>query len=410
MTCKMTVDMGCKRCFFGSPTSMRLSFSQFSKAVASSFPTAIKKEFNEASQNLEVPKNAKEKLKVADDITGTAGVGLAVRCPNSPGWQKNNNTCYLISTDAKNWSDARDLCRKYRSTELIKLETMEEKSWIASKGLGNPWIGLNAPTGEGWRWADSTPLNGRLTCVPSDCLLGLSSDKVDCNSESTWICKKSPDGSFFEIENMLLISNTDYVIETYKTLYEASGNCVNLMEKCTGIVDQEGVFYTVNGGLLAQSITTQVKLHVKADCKVNFYGFTCDPCPPCPGNVTCNPWTGLCDNKICEEVIQAKCRDPLSEQCPSDWLPWQDNCYYVEKAQRKTWPEARLWCRHFLESDLVKMETNEEKDHMMTLQTSNTWVGLHHKSTSTGWTWADGKKVPTAITGQGSFSLIILSL
>ncbi|XP_029439310.1 uncharacterized protein LOC115079703 [Rhinatrema bivittatum] len=320
-----------------------------------------------------------------------------IRCPQGPKWLYYDKTCYYVeSQQTKTWPEANRFCRSFVGGGLPWRLSMGHNASIPN------WIGKTITSG--FYWISLSPSSDR---VPSECYQALSGEQMSCYIQSNWICKKNPDGSFFEVLNMLLVSSMKYVIRNYSSLDPAREDCINAMEKCTGIVEQEGVFYTVRGKLLAKSNITQLKLYIKTDCKLKFFGISCEPCPFCPEDFPCNPWTGLCDKTICvSEVVEANCKEVLSAKCPLGWLEWKEKCYLIEKIKRTTWPEARLRCRHFLESDLAKMETNEEKDKVMTMQAADTWVGLHYKSTAAGWNWADGKKVPAVITGQGNFWII----
>ncbi|XP_045903621.1 asialoglycoprotein receptor 1-like [Micropterus dolomieu] len=74
-------------------------------------------------------------------------------CPNN--WEKFGNSCYLISTETKNWNDSRKICKNVNA-ELVIISSIEEQRFMSSFGL-ETWIGLTDEETEGdWKWVNGT--------------------------------------------------------------------------------------------------------------------------------------------------------------------------------------------------------------------------------------------------------------
>ncbi|XP_041936867.1 CD209 antigen-like isoform X1 [Alosa sapidissima] len=76
-----------------------------------------------------------------------------VPCPR--GW-KLYGKCYLISSSAKTWSEARQDCQAM-GADLVTIDSEEEQAYIS--GLGRwGWIGLQR-RGTSWTWVNGRPLS-----------------------------------------------------------------------------------------------------------------------------------------------------------------------------------------------------------------------------------------------------------
>ncbi|GCB81640.1 hypothetical protein scyTo_0023014, partial [Scyliorhinus torazame] len=79
------------------------------------------------------------------------------RCPR--GWKVHNKKCYNISTDERNWNDAKQECESSNS-HLIIINAPEEQNFIiktVKDKKENYWIGLTDRAEEGkWKWVDGS--------------------------------------------------------------------------------------------------------------------------------------------------------------------------------------------------------------------------------------------------------------
>ncbi|XP_072035554.1 uncharacterized protein [Amphiura filiformis] len=104
------------------------------------------------------------------------------KCP--AGWEESNNYCYFVSSDSKNYADARAYCND-RSSHLTSLHTQAEFDFIAQKSLDagtTLWIGLDDLDVEGThKWVDGTT----FIDVPWDAGNPDTSNQEDCVTMET---------------------------------------------------------------------------------------------------------------------------------------------------------------------------------------------------------------------------------
>ncbi|XP_068448050.1 CD209 antigen-like protein E [Clinocottus analis] len=91
-------------------------------------------------------------------------VRTAARLRNMPcqmGWRKFGKSCYVVSTEKKDWMESRGACNA-EEADLVFIDSRAEQAFVnglLSSGL-NAWIGLTDGVKEGtWTWADGTPAN-----------------------------------------------------------------------------------------------------------------------------------------------------------------------------------------------------------------------------------------------------------
>ncbi|XP_051892713.1 CD209 antigen-like protein D [Pristis pectinata] len=127
-----------------------------------------------------------------------------INCPGDPDWHIFKRHCYLWSpTLSATWEKALSFCRAYRGTELLYLDTIDEKDWLATKVSGVYWTGLNDRAAESdFHWTTNDPLNAALIpyfrndlrngdlkdCVQLDTNFGLLTD-IQCSVENNFVCK-----------------------------------------------------------------------------------------------------------------------------------------------------------------------------------------------------------------------------
>ncbi|KAI4899953.1 hypothetical protein NFI96_032611, partial [Prochilodus magdalenae] len=73
----------------------------------------------------------------------------------SQGWKRFGSSYYHLSTEQKNWNEARQACRD-RGADLVIINTEEEQEFIRKEKM-YAWIGLTE-TKTGWKWVDGSPL------------------------------------------------------------------------------------------------------------------------------------------------------------------------------------------------------------------------------------------------------------
>ncbi|XP_054454006.1 C-type lectin domain family 4 member M-like [Anoplopoma fimbria] len=108
--------------------------------------------FDLAKGCVEIAKQFKDKM-----------VRTAVQVRSMPcqtGWRKFGDSCYIVSTEKKNWTAGRDACNA-EGAELVVINSRDEQAFV--NGLlttgQNAWIGLTDSVVEGkWTWADGTPV------------------------------------------------------------------------------------------------------------------------------------------------------------------------------------------------------------------------------------------------------------
>uniref|UniRef100_A0A3Q0T227 C-type lectin domain-containing protein n=1 Tax=Amphilophus citrinellus TaxID=61819 RepID=A0A3Q0T227_AMPCI len=76
-------------------------------------------------------------------------------CPLN--WNSFSTSCYLFSTTALSWHDARDWCNGHES-HLVILLTDEEWNFVTQRSMGSfYWVGLTDERNDQWEWVNQTP-------------------------------------------------------------------------------------------------------------------------------------------------------------------------------------------------------------------------------------------------------------
>lgn len=64
---------------------------------------------------------------------GVSGL-YSLRCPLGDGWWYWGGKCYLIDEKRKvAWSEAQELCRRFKDTNLLEIQSLEEKVRILKR-------------------------------------------------------------------------------------------------------------------------------------------------------------------------------------------------------------------------------------------------------------------------------------
>ncbi|XP_069790341.1 lectin BRA-3-like isoform X4 [Narcine bancroftii] len=127
-----------------------------------------------------------------------------INCPGDPDWHFFKQHCYFLSSTLKaTWEKALNFCRAYRGTDLLYLDTVNEKDWLTAEVTGVYWTGLNDRITESdFLWTTNDSLNPALIpyfnkdlqngvlkdCVQLDTNSGLLTD-IQCSVKNKFICK-----------------------------------------------------------------------------------------------------------------------------------------------------------------------------------------------------------------------------
>ncbi|KAL6100422.1 uncharacterized protein ACO6RY_07575 [Pungitius sinensis] len=127
-------------------------------------------------------------------------------CP--AGWRNFSCSCYLLSTSADSWNNARTDCRA-KGADLVIIDSPQEQNFLSSLDTDRAWIGLSERIKDTWEWIDGTPLSvaywggppevvqpdndgGKEDCV--EILLRWNPNKNwndrECSHSLKWICEK----------------------------------------------------------------------------------------------------------------------------------------------------------------------------------------------------------------------------
>ncbi|XP_054974436.1 natural killer cells antigen CD94-like [Sorex araneus] len=109
------------------------------------------------------------------------------------------------------------------------------------------------------------------------------------------------------------------------------------------------------------------------------------------------------DNKVTNEKSHTLSQTIKEKDCDvyqGKWSCCGKNCYYFSK-EEKTWNESRKSCQD-LESNLIKIDDQEEQLFIQSKIKYSYWVGLHKKGTNSPWMWTDGTGPSWKLTFQAT--------
>ncbi|KAK0154997.1 Macrophage mannose receptor 1 [Merluccius polli] len=359
--------------------------------------------------------------------------------PCEDGWIHNRSSCYVVfdhenKLERKTWSEARDACRR-RNADLVVINDEEEQALLYNNSYGSTdasegyWLGLSKPAGTGkWSWVDGTEVTLRYwtgvngTGSNSHCALIWKNERpfgwstVDCKEKRRWMYQKHTFkcvaiclGILCVILAAMLITRSlyvlvselqhskdnqsallayDHLVEVVENLTSANENLVmshsNLSRSCD-ILQNE-----------TQKLRTELEAKIKEAIRLKL------TCAQSPIDAYCHIENG-----------RSVCRP-----CEVGWIHNRFSCYAifynVNKADRKTWSEARDVCRG-RNADLVVINDEEEqafvynKSYGSTDASKGYWLGLSKLAGTGKWSWVDGTEVTlrywTGVNGTGSNSL-----
>ncbi|KAM3929565.1 macrophage mannose receptor 1-like [Leptodactylus fuscus] len=381
-----------------------------------------------------------------------------ITCPAS--WVPYNGYCYTLLKETKMWKDALLSCRKEEG-DLASLHNIEESSFITSQfEFGDAeyvWLGLNdLKTQLLFEWSDGSPVTyttwqrgepSHLTNKQEDCVAlsakdGQWADKM-CEKKFPYLCKRKPlsvdheqaasvdqgcdkgwkrhgfycylistsAGSFSDANNTC-ISKGAYLMTVEDRFEQAY--LTSLIgfrpEKYfwTGLSDTEdkGTFKWTNKEYVLYTHWNSDMPGRKQGCVVMRTGKK----------------AGLWDVMNCDESAKYVCKKwaqgvtppPIPTTtavptCPSGWNDMNSACYkhyMVDNTEKRSWFEAKNFCRT-IGGDLLSIRSkDEQQDLWSTLINEGIyhhvfWVGLLKSNPDEGFTWSDGSPLNYENWGYG---------
>nr|XP_028573720.1 uncharacterized protein LOC114591207 [Podarcis muralis] len=347
---------------------------------------------------------------VAPQRVGTCPFGLySLRCPLGDGWWYWGGKCYLIDEKRKvAWSEAQELCRRFKDTNLLEIQSLEEKTWVKAMINQQMWVGMkwHSETSR-WQWGDGTNVNTNIDW------LNIEGNKLDgcgtilknkrllqsakCSEKFYFICEREESMNIFqEYKGHIIPQRQNALPKMFYTLSDAEEDCIFEKTTCTGIVLSQGQYYMVSGTNIFKSIDAHDTLYVKSVCNPGFFGTNCQfTCKKCANNLPCHPITGECvaigPTKCTLDSPDPECNaKAFTNPCPKkpQWYHYSKSCYYVEHTKTATWTDARIACQGFKGTDLVKITNSHEK--MWVQYTGDdSWIGLIFSKRSYQYIWVD---------------------
>ncbi|XP_039207752.1 uncharacterized protein LOC120311809 isoform X3 [Crotalus tigris] len=330
-------------------------------------------------------------------------------CPEASCWHYWNGTCYCLEENQEGtWTEALKFCKRYTFTELVTLNSIQEKNWILDLPLDNFWIGLNnLEETQSFSWSEGTRANTSSWVQLSNPLQPNTCVKVSkhslvavsCDTEAHWICQRSAVADRYqEHKGKVLLSPKSSMSQVHTDLISAKIACLELREQCTGITTWNNGYALARGTVLLKSKEKQSVAYVKSDCSLGYFGTNCSSvCNRCYGDELCNPYTGDCDifHSCRSQDSPAVCEQALNSiWCPqfSGWRYWEKNCYYFSAEKESSWIFARKQCRRFRSTDLIWIDSKSEMDWISSAASREIWwIGLNSRKRTAIWVWSDSK-------------------
>lgn len=333
------------------------------------------------------------------------------------GWVPYNGYCYSLHQEKRNWSQAEILCHK-DGANLASVHSAAEHNFLLSQREPDDlWIGLRKRSIENlFEWSDGSSVAftkwragqpSYSTDPPEDCVLmggktGLWSSTIS-ETKLGFICKKNasttPPSEGSAVSNSgcksgwVRYSSFCYFIgsET-KSFEDAKNTCISKLARLVDVEDRyENAFLVSLAGLGPEKhswldmtdipISGEFRLSSGSQVKfTNFKGGLPDRSGGCvamltgvPSPASAGRWEVLnCDSKhmfICKTVaegvtIRAPPPFPEHRKCHGDWIdkPESNLCfklYLMEDERRKTWFEARDFCRA-IGGDLISLHSVDQ--------------------------------------------------
>nr|XP_060638336.1 macrophage mannose receptor 1-like [Anolis sagrei ordinatus] len=362
------------------------------------------------------------------------------------GWVAYAGHCYHLNRNLKTWKNALLYCRK-AGGDLISMHNVEEYSFAISQLGYNPtdllWIGLNDQKTEMYfEWSDGTPVRftkwqrgepTHVTNVQEDCVImsgenGYWKDNF-CDEELGYICKSKP--------LLTLVDEPEpvdptcpkgwkrhglycyFIGQTTKTFSEAKTFCEATKGFLTSVEDRyEQAYLTSLIGLHSERYFWIGLSDVEQPGTFNwtngdkslFSHWNSEMPGQRPGCVAMRTGTaaGLWDVVDCKEKAAFLCKQwaegvtpppvppvTVPPPCLDGWTPSpiRNVCFknFDEKYRKKTWFEARDFCRE-IGGDLASIH-NDAEQLIVTRHRDDCWIGLNTLDPEKGLAWTDESPV-----------------
>ncbi|NWR28870.1 MRC1 protein, partial [Tachuris rubrigastra] len=393
----------------------------------------------------------KKENSTMDPFILSSGDAEPVKCPE--GWLPYGSHCFMVHRDPKEWKEALISCNESNGN-LASIHNPEEHGFILSqlgyKAGDELWIGLNdLKTQMYLEWSDGTPVtytkwlpgepthevNGQENCVIMAGKDGYWADNA-CDRKLGYICRRDP------LQGISETAKTDpaclkgwerhgfycYLVgHTSVTFSEAKKTCERSNGYLTSIGDRyEQAYLTSLIGLSSEKyfwiglsdmeergsfkwVTGEGVLYTNWNAAM-------------PGNergcvaLRTGNAAGLWDVQNCEVKAKFLCKKlaekvtvPLTPEtvpdskCPLGWDTSNSTTacfrdFVREEYQKKTWFEARDFCRE-IGGDLAAIRNEKEQTVIENLIKKKSpssqpfWIGLQCLDPDGGLSWSDGSPV-----------------
>ncbi|XP_051944921.1 macrophage mannose receptor 1-like [Xyrauchen texanus] len=374
-------------------------------------------------------------------LTPPAGKDQPTFCPAA--WVPYAGHCYYLQRTKMMWSAALAACHR-GGGDLVSIHNIEEHSFIISQSGYLPtdvlWIGLNDQKIQNlFEWTDRSHVTftkwivgepSHATNLMEDCVLikGKEGKWADysCETELGYICKKKasskPDGAPEVISPGCQAGWSRYGSYCYniametKTFDEAKQICEQTGANLVDVSNRyENAFLISLVGLrpekhfwIGLSNTEQADRFLWSNGdKVTFTHFNVglpdkhQGCVAMLTGLSAGLWDVLaCNIKnkyICKKMAEGvtTTREPPTTQplsCPDEWIKKDPhNCvriYLKQKDEKKTWFEARDFCRA-IGGDLASFHSRKEFHSMQFISRESLWIGLNSLDSNAGFVWSD---------------------
>ncbi|XP_053215421.1 macrophage mannose receptor 1-like [Podarcis raffonei] len=365
------------------------------------------------------------------------------------GWVAYAGHCYHLSRNPKTWKSALSSCRK-EGGDLISIHHIEEYSFVISQLGYQPtdllWIGLNdQKTQMYYEWSDGTKVKftkwqkgkpTQINDVQNECVImngegGYWADYF-CEVELGYICKRKPSG--------VLPEEPETADPNCQRGWKRHGTYCYLIGQTSLTFSEAKMFCETNKGSLTSVenryeqayLTSLVGLHSEKYLWIGlsdvqqpgtfiwtsgdsalFTHWNSEMPGQHSGCVAMRTGTaaGLWDVVNCEEKATFICKQwaegvtttpapkptPL-QPCPVGWRPSSTRnvcfkAYTKNKSNKKSWFEAREFCRA-VGGELISIHSEEEQKILEEMRSSdNYWIGLNNVDPDKGFTWSDGSNL-----------------
>uniref|UniRef100_A0A671U5T3 Mannose receptor, C type 1b n=1 Tax=Sparus aurata TaxID=8175 RepID=A0A671U5T3_SPAAU len=372
-------------------------------------------------------------------VTPPTGAPEAEFC-SSP-WIPYNGHCFFLNRTEKTWTDAQRACRK-EGGDLVSLRNVEDQSFVISQlgyaSTDQLWIGLNDRRTEGlFDWSDHSTVSftsweyGKpaVSTDQEDCVLikGENGNWADrtCGERHGYICMKAGASEPSRDEVVQNIgcktgwkrhgSYCYFVGTATKTFDEANAACKSsdsyLADVSNGV---DNAFLVSLVGMRPEKhfwlgLSNQKNIehfvwtnkdtvkytHWNAEMPGHHQG-----CVAMTTGIFAGLWDVLpCTNTskyICKHLAEGASPTPALQtvpppQCADGWKRVASrNFCYKSSSQRKSWYEARDYCRA-IGGDLLSIHS--AVDIQEDRRYSDAWIGLSAPDTNNGYVWSDGSPV-----------------